>query len=66
MKCCLIKGVSCFGNLCLQTASSLACAQKGWVSVDLDKLQCEYCGSILQYSPPEDSLNPLEGQFLLL
>ncbi|KAG7646616.1 Zinc finger C3HC-like [Arabidopsis thaliana x Arabidopsis arenosa] len=44
-----------------KTASSLACAQKGWVSVDLDKLQCEYCGSILQYSPPEDSLNPLEA-----
>ncbi|ESQ35081.1 hypothetical protein EUTSA_v10006705mg [Eutrema salsugineum] len=44
-----------------KTASSLACAQKGWVSVDLDKIQCEYCGSNLHYSPPQNSLNPPEA-----
>ncbi|CAH8389092.1 unnamed protein product [Eruca vesicaria subsp. sativa] len=40
-----------------KTASSLACAQKGWVSVDLDKIQCEYCGSSLHYTPTQNSLN---------
>ena len=40
-----------------KTASSLACAQKGWVSVDLDKIQCEYCGSSLHYSTPQHQLN---------
>ncbi|CAN8304914.1 unnamed protein product [Cochlearia groenlandica] len=40
-----------------KAASSLACAQKGWVSVDLDKIQCENCGSNLHYSPPQDSSN---------
>ncbi|XP_013641570.2 uncharacterized protein LOC106346705 isoform X3 [Brassica napus] len=40
-----------------KTASSLACAQKGWVSIDLDKIQCEYCGSSLHYSPPQHQLN---------
>lgn len=57
--------LTCLGLMyfCLQTASSLACAQKGWVSVDLDKIQCEYCGSSLHYSPPQHQLNQPQGHF---
>ncbi|CAF2109107.1 unnamed protein product [Brassica napus] len=44
-----------------KTASSLTCAQKGWVSVDLDKIECEYCGSSLHYSPTQNSLNHPEA-----
>ncbi|CAG7899701.1 unnamed protein product [Brassica rapa] len=44
-----------------KTASSLVCAQKGWVGVDLDKIQCEFCGSSLHYSPPQNSLKRPEA-----
>ncbi|EPS72067.1 hypothetical protein M569_02691 [Genlisea aurea] len=30
-----------------KSASSLACARKGWVNVDVDKLNCESCGASL-------------------
>ncbi|KAF3498966.1 hypothetical protein DY000_02054985 [Brassica cretica] len=48
-------------NCCCQTASSLVCAQRGWVGVDLDKIQCEYYGSSLHYSPPQNALNHPEA-----
>ena len=63
-RCCLINICLVVVYFCLQTASSLACAQKGWVSIDLDKIQCEYCGSSLHYSPPQHQLNHPQGQFL--
>ncbi|PIN14408.1 hypothetical protein CDL12_12964 [Handroanthus impetiginosus] len=30
-------------------ASSLACARRGWVNVDVDKVECESCGAILKF-----------------
>ncbi|KAL6636800.1 hypothetical protein ACP70R_024372 [Stipagrostis hirtigluma subsp. patula] len=33
-----------------KAASSLACAQRGWVNVDLDKIECESCGAHLIFS----------------
>ncbi|KAG2257010.1 hypothetical protein Bca52824_076304 [Brassica carinata] len=53
-------------NCCCQTASSLVCAQRGWVGVDLDKIQCEYCGSSLHYSPPQNALNHPEASLYML
>ncbi|XP_047969564.1 uncharacterized protein LOC125213202 isoform X2 [Salvia hispanica] len=32
-----------------KAASSLACARKGWVNVDVDKVECESCGAILKF-----------------
>lgn len=32
-----------------KTASSLACARRGWVNVDVDKIECESCGANLEY-----------------
>ncbi|KAK4753399.1 hypothetical protein SAY87_022197 [Trapa incisa] len=34
-----------------KTASSLACARRGWINVDLNKIECESCGANLKYSP---------------
>ncbi|VAI22840.1 unnamed protein product [Triticum turgidum subsp. durum] len=34
----------------LMAASSLACAQRGWVNVDMDKIECESCGMHLIFS----------------
>ena len=28
----------------LQVAGSLACAKRGWVNVDVAKIECEICG----------------------
>lgn len=33
-----------------KAASSLACAQRGWVNVDMDKIECESCGAHLIFS----------------
>ncbi|CAM0876657.1 unnamed protein product [Alopecurus aequalis] len=33
-----------------KAASSLACAQRGWVNVDMDKVECESCGAHLIFS----------------
>ncbi|XP_062212621.1 uncharacterized protein LOC133913468 [Phragmites australis] len=30
-----------------KAASSMACAQRGWVNIDLDKIECESCGAHL-------------------
>ncbi|XP_024967105.1 uncharacterized protein LOC112506977 [Cynara cardunculus var. scolymus] len=43
-----------------KAASSLACARRGWVNVDVDKIQCESCGANLKYNAP-DSWTPTEG-----
>ncbi|KAK1643548.1 hypothetical protein QYE76_061353 [Lolium multiflorum] len=33
-----------------KAASSLSCAQRGWVNVDMDKIECESCGAHLIFS----------------
>ncbi|CAL4927699.1 unnamed protein product [Urochloa decumbens] len=33
-----------------KAASSLACAQRGWVNIDLDKIECESCGTHLMFN----------------
>ncbi|ONM10002.1 IAP-like protein 1 [Zea mays] len=33
-----------------KAASSLACAQRGWVNVDMDKIECESCGTHLIFN----------------
>ena len=45
----------------MQAASSLACARRGWVNVDVDKIVCESCGATLKYVAP-DSWTPTEGK----
>nr|KAJ0228607.1 hypothetical protein LSAT_V11C100011360 [Lactuca sativa] len=42
-----------------KAASSLACARRGWVNVDIDKIECESCGATLKYIAP-DSWTPIE------
>ncbi|CAA0808735.1 IAP-like protein 1 [Striga hermonthica] len=32
-----------------KAASSLACARKGWVNMDVDKVECESCGATLKF-----------------
>ncbi|XP_010655692.1 uncharacterized protein LOC100254898 isoform X2 [Vitis vinifera] len=32
-----------------KVASSLACAQRGWINVDVDKIMCESCGAYLSF-----------------
>ncbi|GJR39363.1 zinc finger, C3HC [Tanacetum coccineum] len=44
-----------------KAASSLACARRGWVNVDVDKIQCESCGANLKYNAP-DSHAHTEGE----
>ncbi|KAG9149955.1 hypothetical protein Leryth_010029 [Lithospermum erythrorhizon] len=34
----------------LKAASSLACARRGWVNVDIDKLECESCGANIEFA----------------
>ncbi|KAK4787662.1 hypothetical protein SAY86_011495 [Trapa natans] len=33
-----------------KAASSLACARRGWINVDLNKIECESCGASFKYS----------------
>ncbi|CAL4944732.1 unnamed protein product [Urochloa decumbens] len=33
-----------------KAAGSLACAQRGWVNIDLDKIECESCGAHLMFN----------------
>lgn len=35
-----------------KAASSLACARRGWVNVDVDKIECESCGASLNFISP--------------
>jgi len=47
-----------------KAASSLACAQRGWVNIDLDKIECESCGAHLIFNALM-SWSPVEGMFFL-
>lgn len=51
-----------FPSLILQAASSLACARRGWVNLDVDKIECESCGANLQFVLSA-SWTPTEGGF---
>ncbi|KAK8612884.1 hypothetical protein V6N13_092988 [Hibiscus sabdariffa] len=33
-----------------KVASSLACAQRGWINIDVDKIACETCGACLLFA----------------
>ncbi|GMI93585.1 IAP-like protein 1, ARABIDOPSIS IAP-LIKE PROTEIN [Hibiscus trionum] len=33
-----------------KVASSLACAQRGWINIDVDKIECETCGASLHFA----------------
>lgn len=33
----------------MKAANSLSCARRGWVNVDVDKIECETCGANLKY-----------------
>lgn len=46
-----------------KAASSLACARRGWVNVDVDKIQCESCGANLKYSAPDSVSTPCGEDF---
>lgn len=50
---------SSFSNF-LQAASSLACAQRGWMNVDVDRIACESCGACLSFVPVP-TWTPVEG-----
>ncbi|KAI3509693.1 hypothetical protein L1887_25197 [Cichorium endivia] len=41
-----------------KAASSLACAGRGWMNVDVDKIQCESCGANLKYNAPDSFSTP--------
>lgn len=45
----------------IQAASSLACARKGWVNVDVDKVECESCGANLKFVSSA-TWTPSEGE----
>ncbi|CAL0326441.1 unnamed protein product [Lupinus luteus] len=36
-------------------AGSLACAKRGWVNVDVSKIECELCGAQLDFALPSNS-----------
>ncbi|KAM0063139.1 putative Zinc finger, C3HC [Helianthus debilis subsp. tardiflorus] len=44
-----------------KAASSLSCARRGWVNVDVDTIQCEACGENLTYNA-QDSWACTEGE----
>ncbi|KAD3066705.1 hypothetical protein R6Q59_019085 [Mikania micrantha] len=44
-----------------KAASSLSCARRGWVNVDVDEIQCESCGDTLKYNA-QDSWACKEGE----
>ncbi|XP_022720812.1 uncharacterized protein LOC111278452 [Durio zibethinus] len=33
-----------------KVVSSLACAQRGWINIDVDKIECETCGAYLHFT----------------
>lgn len=51
-------------QMLIQAASSLACARKGWVNVDVDKVECESCGAVLKFVSSA-SWTPFEGESFL-
>lgn len=44
----------------MQVAGSLACAKRGWVNVDVTKIECELCGAQLDFALP--SASSVEGE----
>ncbi|XP_054815572.1 uncharacterized protein LOC129315686 isoform X2 [Prosopis cineraria] len=40
-----------------KVAGSLACAKRGWVNSDVDKIECEICGATLDFTSSESSIN---------
>ncbi|KAI3675084.1 hypothetical protein L1987_84668 [Smallanthus sonchifolius] len=44
-----------------KAASSLSCSRRGWVNIDVDKIQCESCGKNLKYNA-QDSWACTEGE----
>jgi hypothetical protein len=47
----------------LQVAGPLACAKRGWVNVDVAKIECELCGAKLDFALPSDS--SVEGEDII-
>lgn len=47
----------------MKAASSLACARRGWVNVDIDRIECESCGAILK-SLSSTPGTPSQGELL--
>jgi hypothetical protein len=50
----------CFLSDFFQAVSSLTCAQRGWMNVDVDKIACESCGEYLSFASLP-SCTPAEG-----
>lgn len=48
-----------------QAANSLACARRGWVNTNVDKLECESCGAFLEFTSSA-TWTPSEGDFFCL
>ncbi|OIW11637.1 hypothetical protein TanjilG_24843 [Lupinus angustifolius] len=46
-----------------KVAGSLACAKRGWVNVDVSKIECELCGAQLDFALPSISFKALIGGF---
>ncbi|KAK9056846.1 hypothetical protein SSX86_024210 [Deinandra increscens subsp. villosa] len=44
-----------------KAASSLSCARRGWVNIDVNKIQCESCGKNLKFNA-QDSWACTEGE----
>lgn len=42
-------------------ASSLDCARKGWINIDVDKIQCKSCGERLSFSTSTSGSNLEDG-----
>ncbi|GAB4846711.1 hypothetical protein Ancab_025717 [Ancistrocladus abbreviatus] len=40
-----------------KAASSLSCARRGWVNVDIDKIECETCDAKLKYNATTSSVS---------
>lgn len=47
----------------MQVAGSLACAKRGWVNVDVAKIECEICGAQLDFALP--SASSFEGEAIM-
>jgi hypothetical protein len=59
----LVEIVLRFVWMILQVAGPLACAKRGWVNVDVAKIECELCGAKLDFALPSDS--SVEGEDII-
>ena len=48
----------------MQVAGSLVCAKRGWVSVDVTKIECELCGAQLDFALL--SASSVEGEDVII